>query len=285
MEFIDGSKKPSSGRRAFLKGAGMSGLGAAALALTANPGKLFAQGSTPDTVTQIVTAALIAEDLATTFYYNGLVGHVIEDPALAGSGGGIIPGGGLRITNGNAGNVRYIQAALSEEITHANLLRSLLKKSDPSTDPAQTFYFPSDTFYTIGTFLATLDALENAFIGAYLNAIREFSTLAAKANANPAFKQDSQTLTYYAVVAASIMGVESEHRTLGRVIAGMDPANNRNYESYDGLTSVYNGPNSAVMALTPFITPSNGQAYTLADALANQASVSIPVSGGPPALI
>ena len=40
-----------------------------------------------DTVAQIATAALIAEDLATTFYYNGLVGGVITDPNLAGPGG------------------------------------------------------------------------------------------------------------------------------------------------------------------------------------------------------
>ena len=31
----------------------------------------------------IFTAALIAEDLATTFYYQGLVGEVLQDPRLA----------------------------------------------------------------------------------------------------------------------------------------------------------------------------------------------------------
>ncbi len=45
----------------------------------------------------------------------------------------------------------------------------------------------------------------------------------------------SWKLAYYAEVAASILGVESEHRTLGRVIANENPANNRNYELVDGI--------------------------------------------------
>ena len=219
------------GRRALLKNIGIGGLSAAALATFSGAVKLSAQSAaTQDSVAQIVTAALVAEDLATTFYYNGLVGHVIEDPSLAGSGGGISSDGTPRVTNGNAGNVIYIQAALSEEVNHANLLRSLLGGKNASSDPYQTFYFPTSTFADIGAFLATLDALENAFIGAYLNAIREFSMLAAQASANPGSQPyTADQLTYFAVVAASIMGVECEHRTLGRVISGSDPANNRNY--------------------------------------------------------
>ena len=90
-------------------------------------------------------------------------------------------------------------------------------------------------------------------------------------------------LEYFAKVAASIMGIECEHRVLGRVISNTNPANNLNYEQTDGLTAVYNGPTSAVAALTPFLTPSTGQAYSLAVALANQSSVSTPTTGGLPA--
>ena len=69
--------------------------------------------------------------------------------------------------------------------------------------------------------------------------------------ANPAMSGASLTqadLILYAKVAASIMGVESEHRALVRGIpsvtlgspnyAGINliPANNLNYESTDGLT-------------------------------------------------
>ena len=84
-----------------------------------------------DTVKEIFTAALIAEDLATTFYYNGLIGTVIQDPNLAGSSGSA-----TNVTSsGNAGNVNYVQAALTEEISHANLFRSLLGISRPNTRP------------------------------------------------------------------------------------------------------------------------------------------------------
>ncbi len=93
----------------------------------------------------------------------------------------------------------------------------------------------------------------------------------------------SEQLVYLAKVSASIMGIESEHRVLGRVISNSNPANNRNYETTDGITAVYNGSNSAVVALTPFLTPSTGPAYSLEMSLANQSSVSLPVSGTPPA--
>jgi hypothetical protein len=238
-----------------------------------------------DTVAEIATAALIAEDLATTFYYNGLVGTVIQDPNLAGPGGSA----GNVTSAGNLGNVNYIQAALTEEISHANLLRGLLGIPKASGDPEQTFYFPAGSFDAIGPFLGLLDALENAFIGAYLNAVQEFAAMASKAR----LKRDRhewydtsyspEELDYLAKVSASIMGIECEHRVLGRVISNSNPANNRNYETNDGITAVYNGPNSAVVALTPFLTPSTGPGFSLQTALQNQASVSIPVSGTPPA--
>jgi hypothetical protein len=238
-----------------------------------------------DTVAEIATAALIAEDLATTFYYHGLVGAVIQDPNLAGPGGSadnVSP-------TGNLGNVNYIQAALTEEIAHANLLRSLLNIPKASGDPVQTFYFPAGTFDTIGPFLGLLDALENAFIGAYLNAIQEFAKKAAwvreRHRQHEAYDErySAELLDYLAKVSASIMGIECEHRVLGRVISNSNPANNRNYESTDGITAVYNGTTSAVVALTPFLTPATGPGYSLQTALANQASVSIPVAGTPSA--
>ncbi len=238
-----------------------------------------------DTVAQIATAALIAEDLATTFYYNGLVGGVITDPNLAGPGGtadNVGPGG-------NLGNVNYIQAALTEEISHADLLRGLLKIPNAAADPVQTFYFPKGTFDTLGPFLGLLDALENAFIGAYLNAIQEFSSMATRARLqrsrhewfDPTYSPEE--LDYLAKVSATIMGIECEHRVLGRVISNSNPANNRNYETNDGITAVYNGASSAVVALTPFLTSSTGPGFSLQTALANQGSVSIPVAGTPPA--
>ena len=183
--------------------------------------------------------------------------------------------------------MEYVRAALTEEIDHANLFRSLLGISSASQDPAQTFYFPAGSFDTLGAFTSLLDALENAFIGAYLNAIQEFSRMAARANrseeAREASKYSSEQLTYFAKVSASIMGIECEHRVLGRVISNTNPANNLAYEQTDGLNAVYNGPKSAVAALTPFLTSSTGPGYSLAAALANQGTVSLPVTGNPPA--
>ncbi|HLI30661.1 MAG TPA: ferritin-like domain-containing protein [Terriglobia bacterium] len=274
-------------RRKFIKGAGAASLGAAAVTFVGARGiPLRAAVPAEDTVPQILTAALIAEDLATTFYYNGLIGPVIQDPNLAGTGGSathVAP-------NGNLGNVNYIQAALSEEISHADLLRGLLAGPPGSAvppaskDPVQTFYFPSGTFDTLAPFLKILEALENAFIGAYLTAVQEFALMASQATANPSsIPFRPRQLEYYAKVAASIMGIEAEHRVLGRVIGNNNPANNLCYEQTDGLTAVYNGPNSAVVALTPFLTSSTGPAYSFHAALQGAGSVSLPCSGGPPA--
>lgn len=284
-------------RRKFLAQAGVFTLGGAAALATspsafakehdsaAETAQEAAQGM--DTVKEIFTAALIAEDLASTFYYNALVGTVIQDPNLAGPGG--------TATNvssaGNSGNVAYLRAALTQELQHAALFRSLLGIPSAAQDPVQTFYFPAGTFDSLPAFTGLLDALENAFIGAYLNAIQEFAAKSANAHrgdgawrekADRAYSKEQ--LDYFAKVSASIMGVEAEHRVLGRVISGTDPANNLNYESTDGLNAVYNGPHSAVAALTPFLTSSTGPGFTLETAVMHQADVSLPIAGGPPAL-
>lgn len=286
-------------RRKFFRQAGLFGLGAAATGLVfgsapsawadsaAEEQQESAQSM--DTVKEIFTAALIAEDLATTFYYNALVGPVIQDPNLAGPGGSATH----VAASGNFGNVAYVRAALSEEISHANLFRSLLGISGAAKDPVQTFYFPNGSFDQLAGFTGLLNALENAFIGAYLNAIQEFSLKAAQVrgsgqndndgSANGKWQYTAQQLEYFAKVAASIMGVECEHRVLGRVISNTNPANNLCYEQTDGLNAVYNGPKSAVAALTPFLTSSTGKGYSLAEALEHQASVSEPCTGAPPA--
>ncbi len=269
-------------RRKFLKGTGMAGLGIASAGLIGGGlSPLFAQSRNPltaigtkptiihDTPTDIFMAALVAEDLATTFYYNGLVGPVIQDPNLAG------PGGTPHHPNpndSNPGNVAYLQAAFTEEIDHADLMRSLLGIGSSGQDPYQTFYFPAGTFDTLGPFLALLDALENAFIGAYLTAVQEFAVLAV----NGATGYTSDQLEYFAKVAASICSVEAEHRVLGRVIGNMNPANQKAYELTDGLTSLAHGLHSAEDALAPFLNPSTGPGYSLQQALANQGSVILP---------
>jgi hypothetical protein len=279
-------------RRSFVTRAGIFGLSAAAAAfLPGTPVRAElsdfddADNLSGDTAQEIFTAALIAEDLASTFYYNGLTGPVITDPNLAGPGGSA-----TNVTSGDAGNVGYFRAALGEEITHANLLRTLIGKTSSTTDPVQTFYLPSSAFETIAGFTGLLDALENAFIGAYLTATIEFAQMAVDAKGfgrrqRDAFGKPYKTtdLEYFAQVAASIMGVEAEHRVLGRDVSGMIPANNRNYELQDGILSVFNGKQSAVVALTPFLASGPGlTAYSLQDALTNASKVVLPVQGAPP---
>ncbi len=76
--------------------------------------------------------------------------------------------------------------------------------------------------------------------------------------------------------------MECEHRALGRVIGAVKPANNLTYEQTSGITNVFNGPTSAVAALTPFLTPATGPAYSFQAALKGSSTVSIPSTGGLP---
>ncbi len=296
------------GRRVFLQRTGLAAVGFTGLGLlaemNASEGPLLRGdkkwGGDPDdknsdTAQQIFTAALIAEDLATTMYYNSLVGAVIEDPNLAG------PSGSLN-NPANLANVGYLQGALSAEIVHANLLRELTGGTTAAKDPVQTFYFPTDTFNNLTNFLPVLIALEDAFIAAYLTAVHEFSLMAASIEPYEREQKDAtgkaykhSELAYFAQVASAIQGVESEHRTLARALPGISPgsttfaginlfpADNLNYEQTDGLTAVYNGTASAVAALTPFITPGTGKtAFSFSTALAGSEKVTVPTTGGLP---
>lgn len=285
--FQDASPETVSvvGRRSFFAGLSKAALGSTAAILFGDLPLAQAQNTAAnqDTAAEIVLAALVAEDLATTFYYNGLVGAVITDPSLAG------PGGTATSNTGNVPNVTYLRAALGQEISHANLLRTVgaLGPSGAS-DPYQTFYFPAGTFDTLTSFISTLETLENAFIGAYLAAIREFSNLAIRAtirnvptgpNGGPF---SGGQLNYFAQVAASILGIECEHRVLGSVITNATQPNNLNFEQTDSLSSVYNGAASAVAALAPFLLPTTGPAFSLSAALSGAATISVPSTGNPP---
>lgn len=103
-------------RRSFVTGIGIAGIGAAAVGLAGCGGgssmmSAMAQTASADTAQNIFTAALIAEDLATTMYYNALIGGVIQDPNLAGSGGTA-----TSVTaSGSVANVGYLRGALSKK--------------------------------------------------------------------------------------------------------------------------------------------------------------------------
>jgi hypothetical protein len=297
-------------RRSFLTGAGALGIGAAAATLigcsnsmSSGSTTVMASGST-DTATQIFTAALIAEDLAITTYYNALIGAVIKDPNLANGGTAVNVSAG-----GSVVNVAYLQAALLEEVQHAQLLRTLLGLSptgsgDIGAGVPATFYYPTGTFDTLTNFVPILLALETAFVGAYMTAVEEFASMAAGYNgfsatqANPAMSGSNYTqadLILYAKVAASILGVEAEHRALIRAIPSVTigsptigttsvlPANNVNYESQAGLIGLIVGvggtSTTAAAALAPFLASSSAQSAGFSFSTANSGFSSVITAG------
>jgi Ferritin-like domain len=145
----------------------------------------------------------------------------------------------------------YLKAALQEEMSHYLLEESLTKKPTPFT----AFYYPPKMFTDAQTTLNILVTLEDAFIAAYLVGVRYFSTADLR------------------VTAARIMGIESDHRTLARVVGpdvaggdggpikqitgiqktaeSTDPPNNNGYERTLLLTNI----SQAVEALLPFAEP------------------------------
>jgi hypothetical protein len=143
----------------------------------------------------------------------------------------------------------YLKAAREEEMSHYLLEKTVTRKPSPFT----TFYYPHNMFSDAQTTLNVLVTLEDAFIAAYLVGVRDLST--------PDLR----------VTAARIMGIESDHRTLARVVApgvaaqdggpvekvtgiqgkaeSVDPPNNNGYER----TLRWSQIGKAVKALTPFI--------------------------------
>ncbi len=150
----------------------------------------------------------------------------------------------------------YLEAAVQEEMSHYLLEESVTGKPTPFT----SFYYPPNMFTDAQTTLNILVTLEDAFIAAYLVGVRDFST--------PDLK----------VTAARIMGIESDHRTLARVVGpgvaggdggpienitgiqkvaeSVDPPNNNGYERTLGLTNI----SQAVEALEPFAVKSVAEA-------------------------
>jgi hypothetical protein len=150
----------------------------------------------------------------------------------------------------------YLMGARQEEMSHYLLEQSVTDQFTPFT----SFYYPKNMFADAQTTLNTLVTLEDAFIAAYLVGVRNFST------------------TPLRVTAARIMGIESDHRTLARVIgpdvAAQDggpittitgiqgvaesvaPPNNNGYERTLCLTNI----DQVVQALLPFVDATAAQA-------------------------
>ena len=90
----------------------------------------------------------------------------------------------------------YLRGARQEEMSHYLLEQSVTSQPSPFT----SFFYPKGMFEDAQTTLNVLVTLEDAFIAAYLVGVRNFSTRDLR------------------VTAARIMGIESDHRTLARVL-------------------------------------------------------------------
>ncbi len=157
-------------------------------AQAANMGLLSSSQATTDSIVTILTVARTAEQLAVTFYTNG-----INNASQLGISGP---------------NLDYLKAALIEEQIHQQFFAA-----NGGQSLATTFSFPNGakTFTDLNTFIATQQQLEGVFDSAFLAAIFEFAQLG-----RPDLAQ----------IAGQIATVESEHRALGRVIGNLSPADN-----------------------------------------------------------
>lgn len=234
-------KTLSANRRSFLKLASLAGATAVASSSALAEDGDNDRDDRPDELTKRDRDILIAAEIAEALAvttYTNIINLAPFFPLLAQDDQG------------------YLQAARQEEMSHYLLEQSLT--GQPS--PFMSFFYPPGMFSDAQTTLNVLVTLEDAFIAAYLVGVRKFS------NAN------------LRVTAARIMGIESDHRTLARVVGpgvdpsvggpietitgiqgvaeSVDPPNNNGYERTLGWTHIQ----QAVDALTPFADGSAAQA-------------------------
>ncbi len=221
----------STTRKSFLKGAAVAGAGVTSLGALA-PAAALAKGKKKGP-TRGDVAILKAAQIAEALAVTTYTNIINTAPFFK------------NIPSDDQG---YLKGALQEEMSHFLLEENLTGKPSGFT----TFYYPSKMFSDAQTTLNILVTLEDAFIAAYLVGVRQFST--------PDLR----------VTAARIMGIESDHRTLARVVGpdvasgdggpieqitgiqktaeSVDPPNNNGYERTLLLTDI----NQAVEALLPF---------------------------------
>ncbi len=195
-QLLNSLKQPAT-RRSFVASAtaGVTGLALAStgmLSASRVAATSTATGITrrmnADTVASILTVARTAEQLAVTFYSNGIANA--DKLGLSGA------------------SLDAIKAALIQEQIHQQFFAA-----NGGASLADTFSFPqgAKTFQDLSTFIATQQQLEGVFDSAFLVAIMEFGMLG---------RLD------LAQIAGQVATVEAEHRALGRMIGGLTPANN-----------------------------------------------------------
>src|SRR5215471_7520066 len=208
-------QKSCTDRRAFVRrGASAAGIGAL-LALTSEPARADSDDRDDDGLTEGDLQILVAAEIAEALAVTTYTNIINNAPFFT------------RLASDDQG---YLKAARQEEMSHYLLEKSVSKQDSPFT----RFFYPQSMFTNAQVTLNTLVTLEDAFIAAYLVGVRRFSTNDLK------------------VTAARIMGIESDHRTLARVVApgvavrdggpiekvtgiqgvaeSVDPPNNNGYE-------------------------------------------------------
>lgn len=169
-----------------------------------------------ETLADLFNTLATAEALGVTFYYHAIGGAIFQQL--------------------NRSQQWYLQAALDEERHHL-----VLWLAQGAASPPTHFFLPATVFDDLPQFLRLLDQLENVFISAYLTVIQHFHTLEEP---------------LLAAIAGQILGVESEHRVLGRVLQGQKLPHNRCLAQ-----NTYQCVSEAGIALDPFIAGS--AAFTL----------------------
>ena len=220
-------------RRSFLSRSVITGAALLPFAALLNPARARAGGSSSSGLTAGDIDILIAAEIAEALAVTTYT-HIIKNAPFFGN-----------LPEDDQG---YLIAAREEEMSHYLLEESVTGQPTPYTE----FFYPHGMFKDTQTTLNTLVTLEDAFIAAYLVGVRDFSTADLR------------------VTAARIMGIESDHRTLARVL-GPDvakknggpitaitgaqgvsepvaPPNNNGYERTLEWTNI----SQAVSALLPF---------------------------------
>jgi hypothetical protein len=221
-------------RRAFLTRATVGALALSPLAALASAGQDDQDNDENNTLKERDKAILIAAEIAEALAVTTYTNIINRAPFFP---------------NIPADDQDYLKAARQEEMSHYLLEQSVTNEPSPFTK----FFYPPQMFHDSQTTLNVLVTLEDAFIAAYLVGVRHFSTANLR------------------VTAARIMGIESDHRTLARVIGGdiptqnggpltqitglqhmpepVDPPNNNEYERTQEWKSI----DQALAALMPFV--------------------------------
>ena len=175
-----------AGRRGFLK----AGIGASAGLAAFGVTNLPALAGSSSSVKEILDIAVTAEQLAVTFYSNGVARA--QDLGLKGV------------------SLDYIKAALIEEQIHLDFF-----KENGGVGLVNIFSFPDpNTFEDLKNFIATQQTLEGVFDAAFIAAVGDFYDLGQRGLAQ---------------IACQVAMIEAEHRALGRAIVGLAPADNWAY--------------------------------------------------------